>query len=291
MRRFVRWAIFLAILGLPVFWWVTRPQFAVEADVAALSGDVLRGERIFYAGGCASCHAAKDATGADKLKLGGGLEFVTEFGTFYAPNISPHETGIGGWSAYDLVNAMKHGVSPDGQHYYPAFPYASYAKAEMSDIVDLKAFMDTLEPVDFPFNIRRTLGGWKFLFVDTDWVIETDDERVAKGRYLVEALGHCSECHTSRNLLGGLKLDKWMAGGPNPDGKGRIPNITPHESGLASWSEAEIIEYLYTGFTPDFDVAGGSMADVVLNTGELTDEDRSAIAAYLKVLPALPRVE
>lgn len=299
MRRFIRWAIFLGLIGLAVFWWITRPQVADAQDVAALTGDAERGERIFYAGGCSSCHAVPKSEGDDKFKLGGGLEFVTEFGTFYAPNISPHENGIGGWTALDLVNAMKHGVSPDGQHYYPAFPYASYAKAEISDIVDLKAYLDTLEPVEtaniahdvgFPFNIRRSLGGWKFLFMKTDWVLETNDEMIAKGRYLVEGLGHCSECHTSRNALGGLDLGNWLAGGPNPDGKGSIPNITPHETGLASWSEADIIEYLTSGFTPDFDVAGGQMTDVVGNTGELTDADRASIAAYLKALPALERI-
>lgn len=299
MRRLIRWAIFLAILGIPVFWWITKPQLADEAELAALTGDATAGEQIFFAGGCSSCHAASDATGPDKLKLGGGLAFKTAFGTFYAPNISPSEAGIGSWSAYDLVNAMKHGVSPEGQHYYPAFPYASYAKVEISDIVDLKAYLDTLEPVEiankehevgFPFNIRRTLGGWKFLFVKSDWVLETDDETLMRGRYLVEGLGHCSECHTSRNPLGGLNLGKWLAGGPNPDGKGRIPNITPHETGIASWSTEEIIEYLFSGFTPDFDVAGGGMADVVINTGKLTDEDRMAIAAYLKAMPAMERV-
>lgn len=300
MRRLIRWLVFLGLIGLAVFWWITRPNFADADVVAGLTGDVERGERIFYAGGCASCHAAPDAEGEDKLKLGGGLEFVTAFGTFFAPNISPHENGIAGWSALDLVNAMKHGVSPDGQHYFPAFPYTSYAKAEVADIVDLKAYLDTLEPVavanlehevGFPFNIRRSLGGWKFLFLKDDWVVETEDEMVMKGRYLVEGLGHCSECHTSRNPLGGLDLGNWLAGGPNPDGKGSIPNITPHESGIAAWSEADIAEYLNSGFTPEFDVAGGSMTDVVANTGQLTPEDRAAIAAYLKAVPALERVK
>ena len=299
MRRPVRWMLFLTALGLVAFWWLTRPTLADPAELAGLTGDAARGERIFYAGGCASCHAAPKAEGPDKLKLSGGLEFKTDFGVFYAPNISPHENGIGSWSDLDLVNAMKHGVSPDGAHYYPAFPYTSYAKAEISDIVDLKAFLDTLPPVEtaniphevaFPFNIRRTLGGWKFLFVDDDWQIDTTDEEVIRGRYLVEGLGHCAECHTSRNPIGGLNLDKWMAGGPNPDGKGSIPNITPHPSGIGDWSEVDIEEYLTSGFTPEYDVAGGQMTDVVENTSRLSEEDRRAIAAYLKVLSPLDRI-
>lgn len=295
MLQLLRWIVFLGFIGLAVFWWISRPEYVDAAELEGLTGDVARGERVFYAGGCASCHAAPKAEGADKLLLAGGLEFHSPFGTFLAPNISPHENGIGGWSAEDLVNAMKFGVSPEGEHYYPAFPYTSYVKVDVADIIDLKAFLDTLEPVEteskphqvgFPFNIRRSLGGWKFLFMSQDWMVDSRDETVLKGRYLVEGLGHCSECHTSRNFLGGTVRSKWLAGGPNPDGPGNIPNITPHETGLAAWSEDDIVEYLFSGFTPEFDVAGGSMTDVVSNTGALTDEDRRAIAAYLKIVPA-----
>ncbi len=300
MWRLVRWCIFLGLIGLAVFWWITRPVTTDLVDVAGFDGDATRGERIFYAGGCSSCHAAPNAEGEEKLRLGGGLAFHTEFGTFYAPNISPHENGIADWSALDLVNAMKHGTAPDGSHYYPAFPYTSYARADISDIVDLKAFLDTLEPVEvantphevgFPFNIRRVLGGWKFLHMTSDWALETDNAQLQHGRYLVEGLGHCAECHTSRNFIGGLKRNAWLAGGPNPDGKGTIPNITPHATGIESWTVDEIIEYLTSGFTPDFDVAGGQMTDVVTNMGNLPDADRAAIAAYLKAIPALEAVK
>ena len=294
MRRLLRWTLFLGLIGICAFWFLTRPVFESAESVAGLNGDAVRGEQIFYAGGCSSCHAAPNAEGEAKLLLAGGLAFETEFGTFHAPNISPHENGIGGWSAIDLVNAMKHGVSPDGQHYFPAFPYTSYSKAAIEDIVDLKAYLDTLDPVEtaniphevgFPFNIRRSLGGWKLLFMNDNWILESEDAQVLRGRYLVEALGHCSECHTGRNLLGGATAAGFLGGGPNPDGKGNIPNITPHETGLAAWSTDEIIEYLTSGFTPDFDVAGGSMTDVVSNISMLPPEDRAAIAAYLKAVP------
>jgi len=258
--------------------------------LAGLVPDLAVGEQVFYAAGCASCHSTPGSVGEAKLVLGGGQTFPSPFGTFYAPNISPDpDHGIGGWSALDLANAMQHGISPAGQHYYPAFPYASYIKAELSDIMSLHAFLATLpssaEPskpheVGFPFNIRRTLGGWKFLFLRPDWVVSGDlTPEETRGRYLAEALGHCAECHTPRNALGGLQLANWLGGAPNPDGKGKVPNITP---GQLDWSSADIAEYLSSGFTPEFDTAGGHMVAVVENTAKLPPADRAAIAAYLK---------
>jgi mono/diheme cytochrome c family protein len=161
-------------------------------------------------------------------------------------------------------------------------------------MLDLVAYLRTL-PADatpsgahelgFPFNIRRAVGGWKLLFASDQWVLaDAPTPQVERGRYLVEALGHCAECHTPRNALGGLNRSDWLAGGPNPDGEGTIPNITP---GKLTWTENDIAYYLETGFTPDFDSVGGSMAHVVRNTARLTPEDRLAIAAYLKAVPAV----
>ncbi len=294
IARLLRWAVALAIVGAAVFWWVTRPTTIDASELAGLSPDVARGEWVFNAGGCSSCHAAPGAEGEAKLVLSGGRKFASPFGTFLAPNISPHtEEGIGGWSAEDLANAMIHGTSPEGKHYFPAFPYTSYAKAELGDIVSLHAYIQTLpvsdipspaHEVGFPFNIRRSLGGWKFLFLKDDWVVtENLSEAATHGRYLAEALSHCGECHTPRNPLGGLQLGGWFTGAANPNGEGRIPAIS---SDKLLWSEAEIAEYLKSGFTPDFDTAGGHMTDVVENTSKLTDEDRAAIAAYVKAVPA-----
>ncbi|KMW57373.1 putative diheme cytochrome c-553 [Candidatus Rhodobacter oscarellae] len=290
LKALFRWAVALALVGAAVFWWVTRPQTLPADALAGLEPDMARGEAVFYAAGCASCHAAPGAEGEAKLVLAGGRSFPSPFGTFLAPNISPDPAhGIGGWSAMDLANAMLKGVSPDGAHYFPAFPYGSYAKAELGDVVSLHAYLMTLpssaEPskpheVGLPFNIRRSLGGWKFLFLNQDWVVADGlTEAETQGRYLVEALGHCGECHTARNPLGGMTLSAWLGGAPNPSGRGTIPNITP---GKLSWSERDIAEYLKSGFTPDFDSAGGHMADVIENTAKLTDADRAAIAAYLK---------
>jgi len=295
MRKLFRLAIALAIVGLGVFWWITRPSYLPDDALAGLAADLAQGEQVFYAGGCASCHAAPEASGEAKLVLAGGRDFASPFGTFYAPNISPDpDHGIGGWSAMDLANAMIKGTSPTGQHYFPAFPYTSYAKADLGDVVSLHAYLNTLpadatpnraHDVGFPFNIRRSLGGWKFLFYNEDWVVtEGLNAQEIRGRYLVEALGHCGECHTPRNALGGLTLSKWLGSAANPSGTGTIPNITP---GKLLWSESDVAEYLSSGFTPDFDTAGGHMADVVENTSKLTPEDRAAIAAYLTKVPAV----
>lgn len=278
-----------AVLGGVV---LTRPLPLPDDTLDGITGDAARGAVIFAAAGCASCHRAP---GADDGPLSGGRAFPSDFGTFYAPNISPEAThGIGGWSDLQLASAIQRGVSPDGAHYYPAFPYTAYQKASTQDIADLIAHLRTLpadatpsEPHDvgFPFNIRRSIGGWKLLFGGNDWVLTGDlTTEQARGRYLVEALGHCGECHTPRNALGGLDRSRWLAGAPNPSGKGRIPNITP---GGLDWSAQDIAIYLDSGFTPDFDSAGGEMAEVVLNTAQLTDADRSSIAAYLKAVPAV----
>lgn len=293
MRRLLGYLVVLAIAGFAVFWFVTAPKRLPDDATAGLTGDAVHGEQVFWAGGCASCHAAPEAKDDARLLLVGGQRFASPFGTFIAPNITPDpQAGIGGWSLQDLANAMQRGVSPEGQHYYPAFPYTSYAKAELQDIADLKAFMDTLpadatpslaHEVGFPFNIRRSLGGWKFLFFKTDWVIDGElTGAETRGRYLAEALGHCGECHTPRNFLGGSDTARWLAGGPDPSGKGSFPNITP---GKLDWTEGDLVQYFTTGFTPEFDSVGGHMAFVVDNLSKLPESDREALAAYLKKVP------
>lgn len=293
MRRFLIFAASVAILVGLVGLALTRPQRVDQSLLAGITPDLAQGETVFYAAGCASCHAAPDAVGEEKLALAGGHRFDTEFGTFIAPNISSDpKAGIGAWSVQDLANALIHGTGPEGQHYYPAFPYTSYANMTPQDIVSLHAFLGTLpavaaesapHEVGFPFNIRRSLGGWKMLHLRPGWVVRGDlTNQQTRGRYLVEALGHCAECHTPRNALGGLKRDLWLTGAPNPNGKGRIPGLTPDQ---LDWSDADIAEYLKSGFTPDYDSAGGEMADVIENTSRLSDEDRLAIAAYLKAVP------
>ena len=292
-RTAVRWISGTFLSALAVFGFLTQPDRLPEGTLAGLVGDAGRGEAVFWAGGCASCHAAPGAEGDAMLVLAGGREFPSPFGTFRAPNISQHpEAGIGGWSDADLANALKRGVSPRGQHYFPAFPYASYIRMTDQDVVDLAAFLRGLPAAEtaslphdlpFPFTIRRNLGVWKALFLRDDWVTEVAAPEAERGRYLVEALAHCGECHTPRGPLGALDLGRWMAGGPIPGApRGSFPNITP---AALDWSEDEIVEYLTTGFTPEYDSAGGHMAEVVANMARLPESDRRAIAAYLKALP------
>lgn len=295
-RKILAIAMLLGI-AFAVFWVVTMPKIVPNLEIFANAGDPIKGEEVFNVGGCASCHSAEGAEAEDKLILTGGRRFPSPFGTFIAPNISPDpEFGIGDWSTRDLATAMMQGVSPEGKHYFPAFPYVSYARMNAADIVDLKAFLDTLPASDIPtedhdilgiFKWRRVLGGWKLLFFDPAPVIAVPAD-VERGRYLVEGLGHCSECHTPRNPIGGLVKDLWMSGAPDPEGKGFVPNITPHEDGIASWTETDIAYYLSTGFTPEFDSVGGLMVEVIDNTSLLSEADRNAIAAYLKALPPLP---
>ena len=262
---------------------------------------MAKGKRIFYAGGCTSCHAKPGSQGEARLQLAGGLQLKTPFGIFVPPNISQDaKDGIGAWSEEDLANAMLKGVSPGGEHFYPAFPYASYARMKPSDIADLYAFLKTLPAVagkapghtlGFPFNIRRGIGLWKLLYLSPQPVIalaEGTPDKVMAGRYLVEGPGHCGECHTPRDLAGGTKKAEWLAGATAAEGSGIVPNITSGEGGIGDWSEADIANYLETGFTPDFDSVGGAMVDVQRNMAQLTPEDRAAIAAYLKAAPPHP---
>lgn len=283
----------MVVVGIVAGVALTRPQPLPDDALAGMTADPERGAVIFAAAGCAACHRAP---GVDDGPLAGGRPFASDFGTFYAPNISPDPVqGIGRWTDVQLASAIQRGVSPDGGHYYPAFPYTAYAKASRQDIADLIAHLRTLPPdatpnqphqVGFPFNIRRSVGAWKLLFANDDWVLGGDlTAEQERGRYLVEALGHCAECHTPRGALGGLDRGNWLAGAPNPSGDGRIPNITP---GALNWSIQDIAIYLESGFTPDFDTAGGTMADVVLNTAQLSNADRTAIATYLKAVPAVP---
>jgi mono/diheme cytochrome c family protein len=303
MRRLLAAVAILGVLGAAVFFFLTTPRTVDAASLPKHTPDLANGETMFYAGGCASCHAAPasgkcdDPKAADKKVLAGGRCLITPFGTFYVPNISPDpESGIGGWSDLDFVNAMTRGVSPSGQHYYPAFPYTSYQHMRFDDLLDLKAFLDTLPAVKssvpghelaLPFRLRRGLGLWKLLYLDGKPFAPPPgaSDQVARGAYLVEGPGHCGECHTPRDMLGGPVAGAKLSGAPAPEGKGYIPNITPDDTGIGKWSADEIAEALATGFTPSFDSFGGAMVAVQENMAKLPAADRAAIAAYLKSIP------
>lgn len=277
----------LLLLGVP------GVAAAADSDTPA-----ERGEYIFHAAGCESCHTDEKNKGA---LLAGGRALKTPFGTFYAPNITPDPVhGIGKWSDEDLIRALREGVSPTGAHYYPVLPYTAYSKMTDQDIRDLKAYIFTLPPgarankahdLKFPFSMRWGLGLWKFLNFKPH-ALEPDpghDAQWHRGRYLVEALGHCAECHTERDFTGGLVTKRWMAGSPDGAEGDPTPNITPNPATeFGKWKAEDIAFMLKTGIMPDGDTLGALMADVVEHsTSKLHDDDRAAIVAYLKSLPPI----
>ena len=275
----------LLLISVGAYFPLTSVRVTQTTQLAMLTGNIENGAYVFDAAGCASCHMIKGSE--DRLSLGGGQSFSTDFGVFYAPNVSMSVThGIGDWTLDQFATAVRGGVSPEGEHYFPAFPYTDYTKMTDQDIVDLWKFWQTLPAVEtankahdisFPYSIRRNLGVWKVLYADDYYV----SQQGTRGAYLVEALGHCGQCHTPRDMFGGLDKNRWMMGAPSPDGRGNIPAISPSQ---LKWSTEEITEYLSTGFTPEYDVVGGHMAAVVDNMSRLTYEDRNAISTYLKKL-------
>jgi mono/diheme cytochrome c family protein len=306
VRRALLALLVVVAVGGAAGWLLTAPRVLPASALPAHTPDVANGEYMFTAGGCAECHAAPlkkcdDKKTQDKTVLAGGRCLKTPFGTFNVPNISPDkEHGIGTWSTLDFVTAMKLGTAPGGEHLYPAFPYTSYQRMRYEDLIDLKAYLDTLpasantvpeHDLAFPFNIRRGLGLWQRLYVNGK-TFTPDPQATAelnRGAYLVQGPGHCGECHSPRNIIGGIIASEAFAGARNPEGKGRIPNITPSDDGIGDWSKADIVDLLANGNLPDGDVIGGTMAAVQENMAKLTGEDRDAIATYLKALP--PRLD
>jgi mono/diheme cytochrome c family protein len=293
LRRIFLGVVLVGAAAFGIYWALTAPPTMLAATKAAYTPDLAKGLTTFNAGGCSSCHAVPGQP--DLTRLGGGLAIPTPFGTFYAPNISPDPVdGIGRWTEAQFVRAVTQGVSPAGFHYFPVFPYTSYQHARVADVRDLFAYLRTLAPVSgkvrdhdvpFPFDIRRNIGIWKWLFMDGK-PFAPDAARSARwnrGAYLVNSLGHCAECHSPRNFLGGIVAAQRFAGGPNPEGEGWVPNIT--RNGIGDWNETDIAYFLETGQMPDGDTAGGSMVRVIKNISQLGSEDRAAIAEYIKSLP------
>lgn len=269
--------------------------FAALQAAAFAQGDSKRGAYLTKAAGCVGCHTE---TKKDATPFAGGRALKTPFGTFYGPNITPHpDAGLGRWSEADFMRAMRLGLRPDGAHYFPAFPYPSFTRISEADLRDLWAHLRTLpasarvsQPHDlkFPFGWRFLVTGWKWLFFSPGPYSADQQQTPAlqRGAYLVEALGHCGECHTGRNFLGGPRRDRPLAGAAKgPDGD-RIPNLTPAR--LKKWSDGELKGFLQTGLTPDGDVAAETMGEVIRNTtGELTPGDLAALIAYLRSLRAI----
>ncbi len=310
MKKILLSLVVAALAGGGIFYVLTLPgQISVDEleSFKNLKANSENGRYMFYAGGCASCHAkpaknkCDEPNYTDAFDLSGGRCLKTPFGTFNVPNISPNQKlGIGSWSHSDFILAMRKGVSPGGKHYYPAFPYTSYQKMTSQDLVDLQAFLGSLAPkavaslphdLKLPFRFRRGLGLWKRLYLASA-PFKNDpslDTQLNRGRYLVEGPGHCSECHSPRDSFGGIITARKFGGSKALEGKGYIPNLTPHKDGIADWSAKDIAYSLKTGFMPDYDSFGSSMVKVQENMAHLTDADRAAIAAYLKSLKPIAR--
>ena len=293
VRKLILLAVLAAILGLAAVWVLTIPQTVTASALSPHTPNLANGKTLFNIGGCTSCHATPGQK--DRTKLGGGLTLKSPFGTFYPPNISSDpDDGIGAWTEAQFITAMTKGTSPAGEHLYPAFPYTSYQRVSYRDLRDLFAYIKTLPAVQgrapehelgFPFNIRRMIGLWKLLFLDGQ-PFQPDPSQADdwnRGAYLVNGAGHCAECHSPRNFLGGIIKSERFAGGPNPNGKGWVPNIT--QKGLAKWTVKDIAYLLETGFTLDGDSVGSTMTEVVRNTALISEDDRAAIATYIKALP------
>lgn len=260
----------------------------------AWGGAAEHGALIAGLAGCASCHTA-----ADGAPYAGGYAIDTKFGTFYGPNITPDpDLGIGEWTEADLHTALREGKSPSGKTYYPSFPYPAFTKLTDDDIADLYAFLRTVEPatrpnrpheLHRPYRGRDVLGPWRMLaFRPGAWQPDPErDDALDRGGYLVEAVGHCGECHTPRDAIGKPRNGRALAG--NSDPPEPAPNITPHDDALGDWSEQDWILFLQTGMTPEGDFVGGVMRDVVeKGTALLSEADRAAIATWMRAVTPRP---
>ena len=277
-----------SIYYLTLLWTLSFSALSTSTVLTTMEDKAIsRGEYVFDLGGCASCHT-KDQS------LAGGVELVTPFGTFYGPNISPDfQYGIGGWTDNEFIKAMREGVSPEGEHYYPAFPYTSYINMSKQDLIDLKAYLDAQDPVSesslshavsFPFNQRGLLGLWKSINTTEPWAPDPNqDANWNRGSYLANGPGHCTQCHTPRNVIGGLKSSTGMVGNEQgPEGENVPPLLDVNKLAFGNWSEEDIAFALEIGMTPEGDFLGGSMSHVLENTtGKMTAEDIQAISEYL----------
>lgn len=288
-------AALLCVLGGAVFFILTQPAPLAASDLPRHIANPERGKFLYIIGGCISCHKPPPEAKDKDLELpSGGRPLVTPIGTLYPPNITPDPaTGIGNWSKIDFVNAVYSGISPRGEHYIPAFPYTSYHRMPLTDVLDLEAYAATLSPVtslnrphDIPLTtlIRRAVGLWKRLAM-RDTPIAPDPAKPASwnlGAYLVNAPGHCGECHTPRNIYMIADQSRYLAGGPHPEGKGKVPSLR-NLVGRGRYADAdELTKAMRFGEMLGFDrLSRGGMGDVQANLAKLPEDQVRAIADYL----------
>lgn len=314
MARLTSIAVLVLIVAGGAAWWIfharaptafaggTRVELASyragnpSGVPAALANadPVKRGEYLARAGDCVACHTAPGGE-----PFAGGLAFKLPFGTLYTTNITPdRDTGIGAWSDEDFVKAMHEGVAPGGRFLYPAFPYTAYSLLTREDVLAIKTYLFSLKPVHakppenalwFPFNQRYLMFFWDRLFNRGEQFQPVAERPLEwnRGAYLVEALGHCGECHTERNLLFGLKSNRKFGGTEVRGWQAYNLSSDPH-SGLGAWSDEELAAYLSTGHAPGHSSAAGPMAEALDNSLRfLAPEDVHAMVTYLRTLPPI----
>lgn len=295
--RNILWQLILLVLFVGFQNWANADEFFEELEIQ-------RGEFYFNLSGCANCHTQKKSE-----MLSGGVKLETPFGVFYSPNITKDQkTGIGLWSDQDFLNAMRHGVSPKGENYYPTFPYNSYSKMTDQDILAIKKYIFTLPAIEkkskdhelsFPFTIRSLLTVWKHANLQPNYLwsedhflklkgpfkeIKSQDLLWNRGAYLVEGPLHCAQCHTPRDATGTFLWDQWMMGSKISGGKKPAPNIThSDQSSVDNWSDSDWNTFLSEGVNPDGKAIGGEMGKIITKgTAILSDEDRAAVIHYLR---------
>jgi mono/diheme cytochrome c family protein len=285
----------IVVLGALTFWVLSQPQTLAADAVPAHTPDLVNGERLYTIGGCFNCHKpAAPANDAEATLPSGGSPLKTPLGTLYPPNLTPdQETGIGKWTQLDFLNAMMRGVSPGHRNYIPAFPYTSFAVMRPEDLLDLQAFLGTLAPVKSPGKqhaipmpalVSRTMGVWKHFGLDTTpWEADpAQSESWNRGSYLVNGPGHCGECHTPRNLLMARRTDRLLAGGPHPDGHGRVPSLRSLVQRGRYKDAKDLTSALQFGETLGYDnLSSGGMGAVQADIARLPESDVQSIAEYL----------
>ncbi len=275
--------VIVAVILLGLLYWVFGVPSVGNPDIPTDAASIARGAYIYNAGGCGACHQPEGTEAAV-----GGYEIESPMGgTFIVPNITPDdETGIGGWTGRDFLLALKHGRSPGGGFYWPAFPYRTYMDMTDEDVLDLAAYVMSMEPVrmqqpdhDIPaWQMRIGMAGWNILadFLEGPYPEISDDPQVQRGAYLARALGHCSECHTPRSGL--MVMQKNL----EFEGSEIIKYaITPDNLASDEWNQDGMVYFLQSGEKPNFDYVGGEMADVIDHTSKLDLEDQLAYAAFL----------
>jgi mono/diheme cytochrome c family protein len=270
------------------------------AGPAAAESQVERGRYLANIMDCGGCHNTGAFTPAPNVATplaGSAIGFqIPGMGTFYPPNLTPDpETGIGNWTDIQFVNAMQRGVAPDGQNLIPAFPYTSYTRMRVEDVLDIKAYLMSLTPVKaetkpadlpFPWLMRRGVGVWKRLALLPP--LEADPAQSAvwnRGYYLSNGPGHCAECHTPRNILMIGDRSRAFAGGPHPEGKGKVPSLLDL-IGRGKYTDVkDLASALKDGEMGGYDhMSSSGMGDVQENLAKLPDADVNAIAEYLSTL-------